>query len=177
MPAVSVGLIETPVLAAFDDRAYERLSKWTIARFPTPTTRNVMEALGIKLLQRLSSSLMSVEGSSTAEHRNELREFRRKVGSPLNVLKELGECTDRASVSTNVSQTGRKRPKVVARHPQLDPHPFNCMGIKVPMTEDEVRAVCGDMLRLLQNALGVRISISIPLDSKHSSSLSTTCSS
>jgi len=124
-----------------------------------------MEALGIKLLQRLSSSLTSVEGISTAEHRNELREFRRKVGLSLNVLKELGGYANRTSVGTNVSTTDRKRAKAVARHPKLDPHPFDCMRIEVPMTEDQVHVVCGDILRLLQNALGVRVSPSFLLNS------------
>ncbi|KAF9642477.1 hypothetical protein BDM02DRAFT_3193153 [Thelephora ganbajun] len=142
------------ILSTLDGQAYERLSKWIVARFPTPTTTNVMETLGTMLLQRLSSSLMSVEVVSTVEYRNELRDFRRKVGLSLNVLKELGGCADRASVGTNVSPINRKKPKVLVRHPQLDPHPFDCMGIAVPVTEDEARAVCGDILFRLQNILG-----------------------
>ncbi|KAF9650756.1 hypothetical protein BDM02DRAFT_3267781 [Thelephora ganbajun] len=143
------------ILSTLDGQAYERLSKWIIARFPAPTTTtNVMEVLGTMLLQRLSSSLMSVEAVSTVEHRNELKELRRKVGLSLNVLKELGGCADRASVGTNVSPISRKRSKVLARHLQLDPHPFDCMGIAVPVTEDEIRAVCGDILFRLQNILG-----------------------
>ena len=177
MSLIRMGLRKQIAPVALDDQAYERLSKWTIARFPTPTTLNVMEDLGIKLLQRLSSSLMPVEGMSTAEHRNELREFRRKVGLSLNVLKELGGWTDRASVGPNVSPITRKRPKALARHTRLDPHPFDCMGIEVPMTEDEVRAVCGDILPQLQNVLEVRISLPLRLGSKHLSGFSATCSS
>ena len=114
-----------------------------------------MDALGIKLLQRLSSSLISVEGLSTAERRNELRGFRRKVNLSLNVLKELGGCADWASASADTSPINRKRPKARARHTQLDPHPFDCMGIAVPMTEDEIHTVCGDILPQLRNILGV----------------------
>jgi hypothetical protein len=121
-----------------------------------------MEALGIKLLRGLSSSLASVEGVSTAEHRNELRECRRKVDSSLNVLRELGRCADRASVSANVSPITRKRPKVLARHTQLDSDPFDCMGIAVPRTEGEIRVVYDDVLPQLRSTLGVRC-ISMPL--------------
>ena len=174
---IPVGLTEQTAPAVLDDQAYERLSKWTVARFPTSATPNVMEALGIKLLQRLSSSLTSIEGVSTAEHRAEFRVFRRKVGLSLNVLKELGGCTDRASVDANVSPVGRKRSKTLARRTQLDPHPFDCMGIAVPTKEDEVHAVCGDILPQLQTILGVRVSLSPMLDSKHLLGSSASCSS
>ena len=173
----SMGLIKQTSPVELDDHAYERLSKWAISQFPTPATLNVMEALGIKLLQRLSSSLMSIEGVSTTEHRNELRELRRKLGLSLNVLKELGGLADRASAGANVPPISRKRSKAPAKRIQLDPHPFDCMGIAVPMTEDEVHAVFEDILSRLQNILGVRVSPPLGLASKHLSDLSTTCSS
>ena len=177
MLVIRTGLIQQIAPVALDDQAYGRLSKWTIAHFPAPAAHNVMEDLGIKLLQRLSSSLMSVEGVSTAEHRNELREFRRKVGLSLNVLKELGGWTGRAPVGPNVSPITRKRPKAPARHTQLDPHPFDCMGIEVPMTDDEVRAVYGDILPQLRDVLEVRVSLPLQLGPKYSSGFSATCSS
>ena len=121
-----------------------------------------MEALGIKLLQRLSSSLMSVE-----EHRHELRDFQKKVTSSLGVLEELARCAGRVSVGENVSQISRKRPKAPARHMQLDPHPFDCMGIAVPVTEVEVRALCGNVLPQLQSVLGVRVFLSLWLVLNH----------
>jgi len=166
MPVIRMRLRKQIAPVALDDQAYETLSKWIITRFPTPVTLNVVEDLGIKLLQRLSTSLMPVEGVSTAAHRNELREFRRKVGLSLNVLKELGRWADRIP-APNVSPITRKRPKMLARHAQLDPHPFDCMGIDVPMTEDEVRALCGDILSQLQSVLGVRISLPFRLGLKH----------
>ena len=174
MPVIHMCPRKQIVPVALEDQAYERLSKWIIARFPTPVALNVTEDLAIKLLQRLSSSLMPVEGVSTAEHRNELREFRRKVGLSLNVLKELGGWTDRTPAGSNVPHIGRKRPKGLARHAQLDPHPFDCMGIEVPMTEDEVRAVCGDIFPQLQNILEVRISLLLRLGSNHLSGFSAT---
>ena len=166
MPVLTVGLIRQTTLLALDNQAYERLSKWIIAQFPTPATPNVVEALGIRLLQRLSSSLTSVEGILAPGHRNELREFRRKVGLSLNVLKELGRSTDGASTDANVSPTSRKRPKARARHTQLDPHPFDCLGFAVPVTEDKARAICGDILPQLQNVLRVHI-FSLQLVSRH----------
>ena len=96
------------------------------------------------------------------EHRNDLREFRKKVGVSLNVLNELGRYGDRTSVGANVSPTSRKRPKALSRRIQLDPHPFDCMGIAVPMTEDEVRAVYSDILSRLQSILGVGVFLSHP---------------
>jgi len=174
---IPMGLIKKTAPAVLDDKAYERLSKWMIARFPTPATPNVMEALGVQLLQRLSSSLTSAEGVSTTEHRQELRESRRKVGLYLDVLKELGGYVDRTSVGENVSPISRKRPKAPARRTQLDPHPFDCMGIAVPVTEGEVRAACGDILPQLQSMLGVRTSLSLRPISKYLPGFSTACSS
>ena len=173
---VPYGLIEQTAPVVLDNQAYERLSKWTVGRFPTPATPSVMGALGIKLLQRLSSSLMSVEGVSTQECRNELREFRKEVGLSLNVLKELDGCVDRAPVGVGVSPVSRKRPKALARRTQLDPHPFDCMGIAVPTTEDEVRAICSDILPRLQIILGVRASLSLPPPSKYLPGFSATSS-
>jgi len=173
-PVFPMGITERTAPVALDSQAYERLSKWTISRFPTPATLDGIEALGIRLLQRLSSSLMPVEGVLVAEHRNELREFRRKVDLSLNVLEELGGWADRASVGPSASPISRKRPKALTRRIQLDPHPFDCLGIAVPITEDEVRAVRGEILPRLQRILGVRASISRRPTSKRLPSFSAT---
>jgi len=117
-----------------------------------------MEALTVKLLQRLSSSLTSADGVLISGYRNELRELRRKAGLRLDVLKELGRYADGASADANVSPISRKRSKARARHTQLDPHPFDCMGIAVPTTEDGARATRGDILAQLQNTLKVCVS-------------------
>lgn len=142
---------------ALGDQPFERLSRWTVARFPTSYTPNVMEAFGIQLLQRLSSSLVPVERVVTTEQRNEIREFRRKTDIFLNVLKELDGSTDRASVDVKVSTTSRKKPKASARRLQLDPHPFDCVGITVPTTGHQVHTAYGDILLRLQGVLGVRV--------------------
>ena len=110
---------------------------------------------------------MSVEGESTKEHRNELREFRRKVGLFLNVLEELARCADRAPVDTNAPQTGRKKSKAPTRHIRPDPHPFDSMGIPAPTTEDGARAIRVDILPQLQNILRVSIFLSLRPISKH----------
>ena len=116
-----------------------------------------MEALGIKLLQQLSSSLMPVEEVATTERRNELREFRRKVGSSLDALKMLGGYMNRASIEINASSAGRKKPKASGRQLKLDPDAFDRMGMTAPTTEGEVRVVCGDILLRLKGILGVRV--------------------
>jgi hypothetical protein len=128
-----------------------------------------MEAMGIKLLQRLSSSLMPVEEVATAKHRNELREFRRRVDSSLDVLKALGGYIERASVEANASSTTRKKSKAPGKQLKLDPQPFECMGITVPTTEREAHAVFSDILLQLQGILGVRLSLS-PLSRIHKAS-------
>ena len=176
IPTISMGLMKQTALVVLDDKAYEILSKWIVSQFPTSATPNAMEALGIELLQRLSSSLTSVEGVSTTEHRNELRESRRKVDLYLNVLKELGKNLGQALADTNAPPTSRKRSKAPARHIQFDPHPFDCVRIAVPVTIDEARTVCGDVLSQLQNVLRVSITLSFGLPSKHLPAFSTTCS-
>jgi hypothetical protein len=130
-----------------------------------------MEAWGIKLVQLLSSSLVSIEGVSTAKHRTELRNFRRKVDLFLKVLNqpELERFADRVSVGANVSSVSRKRSraKTLTKHIQLDPHPFDCMGIPVPVTEGEVCSVFNDILTQMQSILGVRLSLSdLPISNR-----------
>ena len=100
---------------------------------------------------------------SVEEHRNQLRDLRKKVDLSMNVLVELARCADRVSVGANVSPISRKRPKAPARHIQLNPHPFDRMGILIPVTEVEVRALCGDILSQLQSVLGVRVFLSLRL--------------
>ena len=141
-----------------DSKAFERLSKWVLAQFPTHGTSNVMDALWVKLLQRLSSSLMAVGGMVTVERCNELRGFRRKVVLSFGVLKELGGCTDLVLVDANVSTTNRKKQRVPARCLQLDPDPFDRMGIPVPATDHDARITYGEILHTLKGLLEVCIS-------------------
>ena len=168
---IAMGLTRRIALVVLGDQAYEKLSKWIVAQFPTPATTNVMETMGVRLLQRLSTSLQSVEVALTTQHRNEFRELRRKAGLSLGVLKELVKYADRGSADTNTPAAGRKKLKAPAKHIRLDPHPFDCMGIAVPVTEGEVRALCVDVLPKLQNVLRVSISPSLRLQTNaHSGS-------
>ena len=136
-----------------------------------------MEALCIKLLQRLSSSLMPAEGVVTVEQRKDLRELRSRTGLSLNVLKELDGCAGRASAGVNVSQSSRKKPKGSARNLQLDAYPFDCMGIPVPATEHEVHTVRGDILLQLKGILGVRVFLTLKLTLKRLPGFRTTYAS
>ena len=161
---------------ALADQPFERVSKWLIARFPTPDTLNMEEALAIKLLQQLSSSLVPVEGVVSTEHRNELRGLRRVAALSSNALKELGGCTDGGAADANGPSASRKKLKEsTKRLAQLDPHPFEYMGIAVPTTEREVRSVCSDILLQLQDILGVRASLFHRPTSKRSSGFRSTC--
>lgn len=174
IPVITMGLIKQTAPVVLDNQAYEKLSKWIISQFPTSAAANAMEALGIKLIQRLSSSLLSIEAVSTAEHRNELRGFRRRAGLSLSVLKELVGCTGRTSVNASASSTSRKKLKAPARHIQVDPNPFDSMKIAVPVTEDEVRAVFVDILPQLQSILRVSVFLSIRPTPRHLLGFSTT---
>lgn len=173
-PVITMGLIKQAIPVVLDNQAYEKLSKWIISQFPTSAAANAMEALGIQLLQRLSSSLPSIDAVSTAEHRNELRGFRRRAGLSLSVLKELVGCTGRTSVNASTSSTSRKKSKAPARHIQVDPNPFDSMKIAVPVTEDEVRAVFVDILPKLQSILRVSAFLSTRPISRHLLGFSTT---
>jgi hypothetical protein len=159
MPVVLAGMIKRTDPVVLDGQAYEGLSKWIISQFPTSATPSAMETIGVKLLQRLASSLMIVEGVSTAEHRNKLRKFGGGVGPSLGVLEELSRCADQFSIGAIGSPVGRKRPKAPARRIKLDPHPFDCAGIAVPMTDVEARALCDDILSQLHSVLRVRVSL------------------
>ena len=162
-------------LVVLGDQAYEKLSKWIVTQFPTPTAPNVMETMGVRLLQRLSSSLQSAEVALTTQHRNEFREFRSKAGQSMAVLKELAKCADRGSADTNTPATGRKKSKAPAKHIRLDPHPFDCMRISVPVTDGEASVVRVDVLLQLQNVLRVSVSLSLRLAEECSHGLSTIC--
>lgn len=158
---IAVGLTRRTALAVLDDQDYEKLSKWIVIQFPTPATPNVMETMGVRLLQRLSSSLQSVEVALTTQHRNEFRELRRKASLSLGVLKELAKYLDRGSADIHTPAAGRKKVKTPVKHIRLDPHPFDCMGIAAPVTEGEVRTACVKVLPQLQNVLRVSVSLSL----------------
>ena len=117
-----------------------------------------MDALGVKLLQRLPSSLMAAEGMVTVGDCNELRGFWGKVALSFGVLEELRGCTDLALADESASTTNRKKQKVSVKHLRLDSGPFNSMGIPAPVTDRDARITYDEILLILKDVLGVRIS-------------------
>jgi hypothetical protein len=141
---------------ALDENAYEKFSKWVTSGFPTPTTSNMVDTMSMRLLRRLSSSLLFVEYPSTADAPPDLRVFWKRVGLSFDVLKELEENASGAFTSGNVSPTSRKKGKQTFKNRRIDPLPFDSMGITVPTTGVEVHEAYVGVLAQLQNILEVR---------------------
>lgn len=138
-----------------DENAYEKLTKWVISGFPTPTTPKIVDTTSMRLLQRLSSSLLFAEYPSAADAPPDLRVFWKKVELSVNVLKELEEHVNAALTYGNVSPTSYKRGKQTTKNRRIDPLPFDSMGIAVPTTDVEARDVCVEVLAQLQKILEV----------------------
>ena len=151
-PRASPALIV--LLLVLDEGAREKLLKWIITGFPTSPTPNMMDTMSMRLLQRFSSSLVSVEYPSTTEAPSNLRPFRRKVELLFDVLKNL-ESANSALAGGNISPVIRKKDKAVTNKRRIDPLPFDSMGITVPTTDAEVRDVCVAVLSQLQRILEV----------------------
>jgi len=109
----------------------------------------------MKLLQRLSSSLLFAEYPSTADAPPDLRAFWRKVGLSFNILKELEENANNTYTNGDTSPVSRKRGKQASKNRRIDPLPFDSMGITVPCTDVEVRDVYSRVLSQLQSILEV----------------------
>lgn len=109
----------------------------------------------MKLLQRLSSSLLFAEYPSAADAPPDLRIFWRKVELSISVLKELEENANNTFSSGNTSPVSRKRGKQTSKNRRIDPLPFDSMGITVPSTDAEVRDVYVGVLQQLQSILEV----------------------
>lgn len=110
----------------------------------------------MKLLQRLSSSLLFAEYPSADDAPPDLRAFWKKVESSFNALGELEEHLSAPSNSGNMSPTRYKRGKQTVKNRRIDPLPFDSMGIAVPMTDAEVRDTCIGILAQLRGILEVR---------------------
>lgn len=139
-----------------DENAYEKLTKWVISGFPIPTTPKMLDTMSMRLLQRLSSSLLFAEYPSAADAPPDLRVFWKKVESSFNVLKELEEHVNGAFASGNISPTSYKRGKRSVKNRRIDPLPFDSLGISVPTTDAGVRDACIGVLAQLQKILEVR---------------------
>lgn len=109
----------------------------------------------MRLLQRFSSSLLFADYPSSADAPPNLRVFWRKVELSFNVLKNLEESANNASVGRNISLVSRKKGKGVTNNRRIDPLPFDSMGIAIPTTDAEVRDVYVEILSQLQNIMEV----------------------
>jgi len=137
-----------------DEKAYDKLSKWIVSGFPTSTTPNLMDALSVKLLQRLSSSLLFAEYPSAADAPPDLPEFWRKVGLSFKVLQEL-EADARASrISKAVPPISRKKGGRMTRGSRAGPQ-SDSAEVSVPITGAEACVVRAKLLPELQSILEV----------------------
>ena len=141
-----------PVL---DERAYEKLSSWIISGFPTSTIPNLTDAPGMKLLQRLSSSLLFAEYPSAAEAPPDLCEFWRKVGLSFEVLQDLEANARTSWTGKPTSPISRKRGERMVRASRVDPRQTDSMGISVPNADAELSEVHARLLPELQGILEV----------------------
>ena len=110
--------------------------------------------MSMRLIQRFSSSLLSMEYPSVDDSPPDLRVFWRKAGHSFNVLQEL-ENTKSALTRTNIF-VSRKKSRMAPKIRRIDPLPFNSMGISVPTTDMEVRDAYVEVLSQLQDILEVR---------------------
>jgi len=138
-----------------DEKAYQRLSTWIISGFPTPTTTNVTDTLSMKLLQRLSSSLLFAEYPSAADAPPDLSVFWRKVELSFELLRDLEAGVKGSRTGEATSPISRKKGKTVARGGPVDPFRFDPLGINVPNTETEARQAHARVLSELQSILEV----------------------
>ena len=134
--------------------AFEKLSKWIVTGFPTPATPNMMDTTSMRLLRRLSSSLLFAEYPSTVNSPPNLRIFLKKVELSFDILKNLEENTNSALAGGNIFPVSRKKGKAVV-NTRIDPLPFDSMGIAVPTTDAEVGDVYAEVLSRLRIILEV----------------------
>jgi len=113
--------------------------------------------MSMQLIRRFSSSLLSAKYPSTADTPPNLRAFRRKVELSFDVLKNIEENANSALTGGDTSPVSRKKGKAVTKNRQIDPLPFDSMGITVPTTDAEVRDVYVRVLSQLQSILEVRV--------------------
>jgi len=148
------GLIIERFLVVLEEGAYARLSKWIVTGFPT-STRPSMNAISMRLLERFSSSLPSVEYPPAANVTHNLRASQKTVKLSLDVLKNLEENASSALIGGNVSHVSRKKGKAATHNHRVDPLPFDSMGIAIPTTDAEVCDVYVRILLQLRSTLEV----------------------
>lgn len=126
-----------------------------VAQLPTSATPNMMDSLGMRLLQRISSSLLSAEHPSAAGALSKLHTFCRKVELSFDVLRVLEENFSSAFAEGNKSPVSRKKYKATTNDRRIDPFPFHSVGITIPTTDVEVRGACVVVLSQLKGILKV----------------------
>ena len=145
-----------------DEKAYEKLSRWIVSEFPVPTTPNMIDALSMKLLQRLSSSLLFAEYPSAADTPPDLPAFWRKVELSFKVLQDLEANTKGSRIGKTAFPISRRRGEKMTGGSRVDLRHFDSMGINVPITDTEVREVYARVLSELQAILEVRGFMNVP---------------
>lgn len=145
-----------------DEGPYEKLLRWIISTFPTPATPNMTDTLSIKLLQRLSASLLFAEYPSAADAPPDLHEFWKKVELSLKTLQHLNENSNASRKGQPSSPTNRKRGRTVTGENRIGPLSSGSFGINLPATEAGVHEICVGLLSELQGILEVRNDKFIP---------------
>ena len=118
--------------------------------FPTSPTSNIMDKMGMQLLQRLSSSSLS---ASDASHG--LSMFGKKVELSFNVLNLLEESFGSSLAGGKISSVSRKKGKAAVKNRHIDPLPFDSIKLSVPTTDWEARDVYAEALSQLRGILEV----------------------
>ena len=92
----------------------------------------------MKLLQRLSASLLFAEYPSAADAPPDLDVFWRKVEHSFKILQDLEANMKGSRTGDTVSPISHKRRKTITRDSPVDPFHFDYSGVKVPTTDAEV---------------------------------------
>ena len=113
------------------------------------------DTLSLRLLQRLSASLLFAEYPSAAEAPPDLHDFWRKVEISIKTLQDLEANAKDSWKGDARPSMGRKRGKTVTRESRTDPSYSDCLGISVPTTDAEVHEARTRLLSELQGILEV----------------------
>ena len=128
--------------------------KWMMADFPTSTSPNLRETASVQVLWRFSSSLTSTE-YPTPNVAPSLHESRKKVELSFRILTILEENAGRFLKKENAFPVIRKKGKADTTNPNIDPLPFDYMGITVPAGPTEANQASVQVLSQLQSILEV----------------------
>ena len=114
------------------------------------------DTMNVKILEKLSSSLVAVNYPPTVNVYPSLCESRRKVQLSFRILEALGGA---GNLLPKGSRVDRKKGKVITKNHNIDPVLFDSMGITVPTTTMELRGVYTKILSQLRGTLEVCVFI------------------